>query len=174
MPVVLVADPASPSANAYVDVAEADAYLATQLYADAWATTDPDLKARALITATRLLDEQVTWRGNPVSTSQALGLPRSSLPVKSGWGFLATSVIPAAVKQATADLARRLVEAEQLPDAPSDTAGLKKLKAGPVELEFDGSTTVVGSVIPDAVFAQIAFLVEGSATARTCVPLTRA
>lgn len=174
MPVALDAAPASPTANSYATVAEADAYFATQLYADAWTEADADTKARALITATTLLDENVVWRGSAFTATQALGLPRSGLPTRFTWGVLTANLIPMAVVRATAELARQLIEKGQLPDAPVDSVGLKKIKAGSVEVEFDGSQgNAVVAFIPARVFAMIAWLVESTTAARTSVPLVR-
>lgn len=174
MAVALDASAGGVSSNSYATVDEADAYFATQLYAEAWTAADADTKARALITATTLLDENVVWRGSSFTATQALGLPRSGLPARFTWGVLVANLIPTAVVRATAELARQLIEAEQLPDAPSDTTGIKKIKAGSVELEFDGSqANAVVAFIPARVFAMVSFLVESTTSARTCVPLVR-
>jgi hypothetical protein len=44
--------------NSYATVAEADEYLDGSVRALSWSALDPDTKARALITATRLIDKQ--------------------------------------------------------------------------------------------------------------------
>lgn len=174
MPVVLDATPGSATANSFTTLAAADAYWASQLYPAAW--TDPavtdDTKNRALITATQLLTEQLAWLGWPATTMQALPFPRSGLRTRTG-AAIAPTVIPTELANATAELAGQLIAAGQMPDTRLDSAGLKRLKAGPVELEFDGSVQA-GAVswLPGRVWALIGFLAETRA-GTTSVPLVR-
>lgn len=110
----LVATVGSSTANSYVTVAEATAYLDERLNSSAWTTAvdavggDPE---RALIMATRRIDEE-EFVGTPVNplngtstgTTQALRWPRYSATNGEGWVYEHT-VIPAPVKHATIELA---------------------------------------------------------------------
>lgn len=173
MPVVLDATPGSPTANSFATVAQADAYFAGMLYADDWDAATPDTKNRALITATNLIVAGVAFLGWPASTTQALPMPRSGLRSRTG-AVIASTVIPVELANATAEYARQLITAGAMPTAPSDTAGVKKVKAGSVEIEFDGSSSAGSDGrLPIDVYAMIAFLLESSTQGRTCVPLER-
>lgn len=173
MPVVLDATPGSPTANSLTTLAAADAYWASQLYNDHWFDADDDQQTRALITATRLLCEQLAWLGWPTTTTQALALPRSGLRTRTG-AVIPSTMIPVDAADATAELAGQLIKAGQMPDTPLDTAGIKRLKAGPVELEFDGSASSRHIAwLPERVWSLIGFLIETRAGS-TSVPLTRA
>jgi hypothetical protein len=70
---------AGPSANCYVTLAFADSYFADGLEADDWDSFDDDQKTRALIAATRQLDNLRLW-GDKHLASQALEFPRSDEP----------------------------------------------------------------------------------------------
>jgi hypothetical protein len=151
MAVTLIATPGSPAANSFEDVAGADAYLAGLLYAEAWTMASADEKAQALITFSRAL-ARLAWDGWPVSSTQALPFPRAGLYDKNGWYPVDSTTIPAALKAATAEGARALLEAGQLPSTPLDTAGLKRIAAGPVTIEFTESGAPQPEWVPDEVF----------------------
>ena len=55
------------NSNSYVTVAEADTYNENHYYGSAWAALSDENKKRAIIFATRLLDEQVDWNGTPAN-----------------------------------------------------------------------------------------------------------
>ena len=76
MTVTVIATAGSSSANSYLTVAAADGLADDRLGTLAWATATTDNKGRALITATRYLD-QLEWLGSRASTTQALAWPRS-------------------------------------------------------------------------------------------------
>lgn len=148
MAIILNTLPGDPNANSYATLAEANAYHETVLEAEGelWLDAEPDVRNRALATATRLLDENFQWTGYPASLTQALGFPRSSAYTRHG-RLLGIAEIPVELKRATAELARRLIS-DGMPDAASDTEGLKRLKAGPVELEFDGTSGTTPTIPP--------------------------
>jgi hypothetical protein len=170
---LLDATPGGANANSFATLAQANAYIASRLYSDDWTDADEDTQERALITATQLIVAAVEWQGWPTSTTQALPLPRTGLRARTGAALPSTS-IPLALAYATAEYARQLITAGAMPTAPSDTAGLKRLKAGPVELEWDGSGAAgADGSLPVDVLAMIGFLVETWSRGRTCVPLER-
>jgi Putative DnaT-like ssDNA binding protein len=173
MPVILDATPGGVASNSFATLDQANAYFAGMLYADDWTAADVDTQTRALITSTLLIGASVEWLGWPTSSTQALPMPRSGLRTRNG-AAIPSTVIPVELANATAEYARQLITAGAMPTAPSDTAGLKRLKAGPVELEWDGSL-VAGSdgSLPIDVYALIAFLVVSGMRGRTCVPLER-
>lgn len=176
MAIVLDYAPSSPTMNSYASVAEADAYHESQLYGTAWADVEggDDQKAQALITATRLLDDNVRWAGWPTSYQQPLGWPRSGVLNRNG-NLLVNGVIPQALKNATAEFALALITAGAVTNSGSENpAGLKKLKAGPIELEFDPNlTSMTQDTVPTNIWPMIAFLMESQLRGRINVNLVR-
>jgi hypothetical protein len=173
MAVILDATPGSATANSFATVAWSDAYMSGRLYSGVWDVAVLDTKNRALITATRQIVEafqRFGWQGSIMSAAQALPVPRAGMTTPDGL-LIPSSAIPAALANATSELALRLLEAGSLLDYPAETDGLKRLKAGPVEIEWSGSSGA-STELPDAVFNMIAFL-TGRLASKMIVPLVR-
>jgi hypothetical protein len=153
-PPTLIATAGAPTANVYVTLAEADAFHEASLYGARWRGATVDEKRRALLTATRLLDEHIVWAGLPASTTQALAWPRTGVLDVQG-GALSTSVVPTRVQHATAELARQLLAEDRTADSEIAAKGLTSLTVGAISMSFDG---VGGTTkpIPDAVAALVA------------------
>jgi hypothetical protein len=122
MPVTVVATVGASDANSYLSVAAADSIAGTMLSTLKWGTATTDEKGKALIAATRYLD-QLDWVGSKASTTQALLWPREE--ATCGEKSYANNVIPDEVKYATFDLADALL---------NDTTLLKPANAGLAEL----------------------------------------
>ena len=172
MPVVIVADPGAPNANSYATEAEANAYHETVIDSAAWDDADSDMKRRALVSATRALDTQVQWIGRALSGVQSLGWPRYNAVTRNG--YIISAVIPAEVKNATAELARRLIASGGAPTSTGENP-LKGLKAGPVNLTFrDDVDTSTAVGFPADVFQMIAHLARtGLSSGVRSVPVVR-
>lgn len=183
MAVVIDATPGSPTANSFATVEEADAYHADNLYSDTWVTTaDVEVKAKALITATRLIVNAIdpcAWAGWTASLIQRLPWPRAGAYYPNR-GLIPSTIIPMDLKNATAEMAMRLIDLGQMPDAPTDTEvqsiGLKSMTAGPIKLDFDHESGGGEdyTALPDAVFAMIAYLIGNYTRGSINVPLSRA
>lgn len=106
MPVTVTATPGSASANSYISVATGDDLANVYLGTLAWSSASTDNKGRALIMATRYLD-QLEWIGSKATTTQALAWPRKEAACGE-WSFTA-SEIPQPIKQACFDLAEALL-----------------------------------------------------------------
>lgn len=80
-------------ANSYVAVADADAYHAQNFHtATKWAALTADQKAMAVITATRILDQQWQWNGFKMQPGvQALQWPRGQCPDPDSAGYTSAS-----------------------------------------------------------------------------------
>jgi hypothetical protein len=144
MTVTVVATAGSESANSYISVATgndlADLYLGTLN----WTLASTDNRGRALIMATRYLDE-LSYIGEKVSSSQALAWPRRDAAC-GDWSFT-TSEIPQPIKQATFDLAEALLgdstllkapgagSAELIPGIPN--ANLRRARVDVLDVEFN-------------------------------------
>lgn len=175
MAVTLIATPGAPNANSFTTREWANEYLSGQLFADGdWENVDDDQKDRALITATRLIiDAAREWTGYLVDPGQALPFPRSGVYQRVySWGLYPTNVIPVELQQATAEYARQLWNLGSMPDSPSDAAGLKELKAGPVELVFDQAYKAPTG-LPESIWNKISFLLASTGGSRINVPVYR-
>jgi len=130
----LTATIGSASANAYITTAKGDTYADERLNASAWTGAATDDKERALIMATRRLDQE-RFSGEKATTGQALEWPRI-------WAFdkdeeeYASNVIPEPVQQATFELALRYLN-DGTTDALADTGieEFKRAKVGELEVE---------------------------------------
>lgn len=144
MPVTVTATVGSASANSYLTVAAADDFANVYLGTLSWSTATTDNKGRALIMATRYLDE-LKWLGDKASTTQALLWPRTDAAC-GDWSFT-SSEIPQPIKQATFDLAEYLLgdstalsgagagSSELIPGIPN--ANLKRARVDVIDVEFN-------------------------------------
>lgn len=121
------------SSNSYPTVEEADAYFEHRFHSDAWA--DGIDKASALITASKMLDWQASWKGVKTDSDQALDWPRTDV-VRPDGSSVDVDIIPREVKTAVFELALVSISADRLAD--SDLAGLSQVTAGPLTIKTDG------------------------------------
>ncbi|MGH9339530.1 MAG: DnaT-like ssDNA-binding protein [Acidobacteriota bacterium] len=158
------------NANSYSTVAESDAYHETHLYSADWTGATADQKCRALVSATRMLDLYIQWKGDPADEVQALAWPRTGLLDTNG-NEIAGTELPQLLRDITAELARKLIISDLTAGSQAETEGLAGLKAGEIELEWDHPRA---KPIPDSVF----FMIPNSwgslrSRGRTSVPLVR-
>ena len=139
------------NANAYADVADGDAYHAGHLYATAWTVATAEQKTAALVMATRLIDAEYQFHGLRVESSQALQWPRAYCPSPDDEDVLPEDAVPAAVVQATCELARELLVADRTAAAPGE--GLSYYNNAGVQTGYDKSDT--RPVIPKLVQAML-------------------
>jgi hypothetical protein len=168
MSIVLVTTPGLSTANSYVTVAEADAYHETRLHSNDWLVSG-EVKAAALVMATRLLDAYYSWTGDPLtqpqlpylpagayrawtgnatSATQSLSWPRVGMLTRNGFP-LPSDAIPQELKDATSEFARQLIVADRTLDLSADVQGIKSVKAGPVTIAFKDMMEL--KVIPNVV-----------------------
>jgi len=143
MTVTVVATAGAADANSYLTVAAADALADLYLGTLSWSSATTDNKGRALIMATRYLDE-LSYIGTKATSTQALLWPRSEAQC-GDWSYT-SSEIPKQVKQATFDLAEYLLgdgdallgggasSRELIPGIPN--ANLKRAKVDVIDVEF--------------------------------------
>ena len=147
MTVTVTATPGSASANSYISVATGDDLANLYLGTLQWSSASSDAKGRALIMATRYLD-QLEWIGSRATTTQALAWPRTGAACGE-WSFT-SSEIPQPIKQACFDLAEALLgdatllrsagagSAELIPGIPN--ASLKSASVDVISVQFrDGA-----------------------------------
>lgn len=124
----------SSTANSFISVERADELLEFRLGATAWsdvAVTEP-VKEAALVTATTRLSS-LCYEGDKTASEQSLPFPRDGV-----------ETIPLWLEQATAEYALLLVqsyleEEDLTTETDIQAQGIKRIKAGPVELEFSGT-----------------------------------
>jgi len=147
MTVTVVATVGAANANSYLSVAAADDLADDYLGPLNWTAATTDNKGRALITATRYLD-QLEWLGSRATTTQSLAWPRSGAECGE-WSF-EDDEIPAPIRQAAFDLAEALLGAPALLRGPGagnaelisgiPNASLKSARVDVISLEFrDGA-----------------------------------
>lgn len=152
-------------ANSYVaTIAEATALLDGQLIArTAWDAATDDDKIRGLITAARVLDTVLVWKGSPKTDTQAMVWPRYGYHALGGvkYGPGVTTVNfpttwPPRLPLAQALLAAHLMERASGGQGVGQVDGnatIKRIEAGSVKLEYkDGATYVGGFSVPDEIF----------------------
>ena len=112
-------------ANSYVTSAEADAYFDDRMHSSAWdnvADGDP-----FLISASRMLDWYVKWKGSKSTATQSMLWPRSDV-IRPDGTEIDDDVLPPEVKIAGFELAFANLEADRTSDDP--LAGIGHLSAG--------------------------------------------
>ena len=134
-------------ANSYADVAECDAYHEAHLYATSWTGATGTQKAAALCMATRVIDFEMQFNGVRKSSTQALQWPRrecldpdgEAYPLGSKYSqerFFDEDSIPKILKDATCELARRLIQGDRTADP--DGEGIKRFSLeGALSVEFE-------------------------------------
>lgn len=122
------------SANSYCTLAVSETYMAERTVSTTWDAATGDEKNRALITATRRLDQE-KFEGEKVATGQALKWPRYWATDDNG-DELATNAIPTIIVHATIEMALRLIN-DDATDTLADTGleEFKSAKIGPMEVE---------------------------------------
>lgn len=154
--------------NSYCSDAEFDAYRDSRLHNSTLVTAaTADTVARALVTATRLLDEHIEWVGFIYDFEQALAWPRSGC-VDQHYDEIGVDEIPQKLKEAVAEFACQLIDADRTADAGQ---GISRVKVGGIEVGFTEAQK--RKVIPDAVYDMISIWDDEEGEAGT-VELVRA
>lgn len=141
MALVVVATPGAANANSFVTRAEYEDYLDARLFVpDAVASADGTEKDKAITMATRVMNGELCWTGVAASATQALPWPRLGMFDRSG-NAIATNVIPQALKDMTNELAFLLAQGDRTKESDVEAEGLKRVKAGPVDVEYKDDFT---------------------------------
>lgn len=146
MPTVTIA---SQDYAVYADTATANEYLAASVTATTWndADTSDDDKAKALVSATRLLDRQ-KWLGSKTDADQALTWPRTD----TGVDGVEDAVVPQAIIDACCELAALFVAGTtDAIDNASTSQQTRSLKAGTVAIEYFRPDANTAARFPTAV-----------------------
>lgn len=160
----LDATPKSATANSYLTVEEADAYLGSErLHTEDWDSLDGDSKARALIWASKLLDAACEYKGAPRTFTQAMRWPRIGTRNRD-LGWYDQDEIPQELKEAAAELALALVRRDRSEESELAGLGLERLRVGPVDLTIDKS-----ALSPQLVPQHVIMLIDHIASLKASV-----
>ena len=138
---VAVSDPSSASFNAYVTLSEATAYFLDRLYTTAWDSSND--KNAVCIWASRVIDANMNWLGDPTNAFQTMAWPRTDM-IDSNGADVPSDVIPTELKHAVYEEILLLLASD--PTAVSSSGALKALKADTVELEYFAGTASTSTV----------------------------
>lgn len=141
-------------AEAYISVADADAYFAARGNA-AWAALTPEQKEQSLRLGADYMGAVYgpRWCGERTTTTQALDWPRT------GACGIASDVVPVAVQRANAELAVRSSAGVLLADAG---AQVKSKTVGPISVTYaDGARQDVKYAAVDASLGAAGLLCRG-------------
>lgn len=134
MAFIIDSNPASPTMNCYVSVAEADDYFSVKFGAEAWADLEETTKVALLYGATNSLetfqfDGQRTLRTQPLKWPRKLIYNEESVEQSS-------NVVHPMVKLATFEMAYwKWTEADR-PATDAELFQLKSSKVGPLDYQF--------------------------------------
>jgi len=150
----VIETPADPTANSYVTLAEADAYMETRLHSEAWAAYTPEQKSASVISATSWLDICFIWTGIPTTTTQRLGWPRTGMRTRNGQP-IDPMELPFDLKKATCEFSFSLAAAQRTADNDAANQGIAEMEAGPVRLKFVDKAGVITDIsLADAAIAK--------------------
>lgn len=136
MPFIVEDGTGVPGATSYISVEDADDIHSDALYGDDWLSPDLDesRKQRALMGATRMLDDLWKWRGQKATTSQGLDWP---LVATDLYPDSIIRIFPDDIKRATAEVALWLIQNPPgSGGAPATTQTVEGAKLGPMEITF--------------------------------------
>ena len=151
-------------ANSYASVADGDAYHEGHLYATAWTAATTANKEKALVFATRLIDAEFRFKGTKASATQALQWPREGCRDADGDDYLANDAVPAAVVNATCEMARELLVKDRTAAYPGE--GLKYQNVGSTQTGYDKTDTpAVISRVAQAMLAKLGALLKAKSGA---------
>ena len=134
----------SETANSYVTLTEANSYFETAPDSSTWTNKTDDQKNRALISATREIDNLVFY-GDRCDEDQALKFPRTNYQVDRV--ELSCSTIPLNIKYAQYELARALANDTDAMTGNLGTDGnFSEVKLGDIEVKYNTASQGTGSV----------------------------
>jgi len=117
----------------------ATTYFIGQINATGWDAASTSDRAKALVSATRILDKQL-WAGSPTTPGQAQAWPRTGATDLDG-NAIGTSVIPDEVVYATYELAGAILTTASVGTAAGQGTNVKRElsreKVGELEVETE-------------------------------------
>lgn len=156
MSIVINATPEDPAANSYCTLAYALDYLANQIIdkitIPAWLAATSDDKSRALIMATRVLDETMIWKGFKRTRLRSLRWPRSGVLTPDGFWY-DYDTVPDIVQQATAEVAAAYLTKDRRAEPKLIGGGFDQASLAGMSVHVDKSATL--GLIPPYTLAKL-------------------
>lgn len=122
--------------NSYVTLEEAVAYIENRIDTEMWDTATPEDQAKALVTATRMLDVK-SYVGRMASFDQELAWPRVNAkmidPRYGGSVIIPEGTTPVRLKHAVIEQALHILSNENLLESKAQE--FERIKVGPIEIE---------------------------------------
>ena len=144
MAATITATLSSATANSYVTLAEANTYFETVPDSTTWDDKTVDQKNRALIDATRWIDN-LNFYGTRCDNGQALKFPRNNYKIDNV--ELTCSSIPNNIKYAQYELARLLANDTDAMTGVSGTEGnISEVKLGDIQVKYNTTSQGTGTV----------------------------
>ena len=129
------------NSTSFVTVEEADEYFSTHPFGENWFELDESQKESYLMMSTRSLSA-LCWTGLATSPDQALAWPRTGMIGTNGYP-VPSNIIPKEIKYMTYELSFRTYSEGSTSSSSSSDQGLKRVKAGSVEVEYFNPQDVV-------------------------------
>jgi hypothetical protein len=125
-------------ANTYVDPDGdvANDYFDAHLYAGAWTSASMDSKTKAVIMATRYVDDLIKWKGSKVDADQPRSWPRKDVYLENR--YLANDTIPLDIQIGVCETALAFLTGDRISDTAA-SAGISSigLGNGAISLQFN-------------------------------------
>ena len=119
------------TSNSYAELEEADEYFADRLNCSEWTSAPQGTREKALVTATRRIDEEQFF-GAKADSAQSLKWPRVGVVDEDG-NYFASDAIPERVKQAVYLTALELLRADFI--AETYMGNFSYFSAGTVQIK---------------------------------------
>ena len=161
----LIATVQATNANSYLTDTEADTYFESQLFVDSWDNESQSVKQKALVLATKYIDQEY-FAGVKSTQTQSLEFPRIGVVNKQGY-YVDNTTIPQALKDATCELAIFIIEEGKRQNVHQDS----KIES----YNLDGISVVVDTKfkLPKSVMACLAQIGPGVVMAKRPIRLIK-
>jgi hypothetical protein len=121
----------------------ASEYFNAALHGGDWIDADPEDQAKALVTATRMMDRQ-NWQGTKTSPTQFLDWPRTGVVDREG-NAVSSSAVPDGIVWGTYELAEILRADPTAQEAVNSGSNVRAVGAGSARVEFFQPTRLTAS-----------------------------
>lgn len=152
----IVTEPFSDLANSYADIAQADNHFEDTLHTTGWGELDVDIKRRALINATLVIDSSYTFVHNISRHRQKLAFPRSLLFDRQG-RTISSEVFPPDIVTACILLAEHITREDIRENLDPILGGLSSLSVSGASLSTTETMQKTRNYIPEHIDSLISF-----------------
>lgn len=150
------------NSNSYITLADAEIYFSERLHTTVWDAAISDTKNRALIMATKRIDQE-DFYGDRSTTTQKLKFPRENLGYLDG--VLLDGTIPLSIQEAQCELAIHLLSVDMSkPGVTSDSYSEIKVASITIKPNIDSgdNASSSNSTLPPYVSSLISELSRSS------------